>query len=190
MGFAKFVVDKSHTLLGTPEYMAPEMIDPPHAHDGMVDWWSLGVLTFELLTGQDPWYDCGVDGGDDPMGQLLAIRDSHDEGVPERLIPRSQNLAKDFIKRLLCINVKRRLGFRDGAAEVRQDAWFASKKFDFDALLEQRLPSPERPTAQRSSVPAKLKPTSASQGMAAFETDDALFAPAPEDCEDDWEEGF
>jgi len=192
MGFTKFVVDKSHTLLGTPEYMAPEMIDPPHAHDGMVDWWALGVLTFELLTGQDPWYDCGVDGGDDPMGQLLAIRDSHDEGVPERLIPRSQSLAKDFIKRLLCINVKRRLGFRDDGKEVRQDPWFSSKNFDFNALYEQRLPSPERPGGHRTkSVPAELRPKEGSLGMSAFETDEALFAPAPEDMgEDSWADGF
>lgn len=33
---------------GTPDYMAPEMIDPPHYHDNSADWWSLGVLMFVL----------------------------------------------------------------------------------------------------------------------------------------------
>lgn len=160
MGFAKFVVEKTHTLLGTPEYMAPEMIDPPHAHDSMVDWWALGVLTFELLTGQDPWYNCGIDSDGDPMAMLLALRDSHDDGIPERLLPRHQGLAKDFIKRLLCINVRKRLGFRGGAEEVRHDPWFTSKKFDFAGLLVGSLPPPvvpeRRSEGSAASVPARL----------------------------------
>ena len=32
---------------GTPDYMAPEMIDPPHYHDNSADWWSLGVLMYD-----------------------------------------------------------------------------------------------------------------------------------------------
>lgn len=51
MGFARFVINKTNTLAGTPEYMAPEVIDFPHAHDTNCDWWSLGVLTFELNAG-------------------------------------------------------------------------------------------------------------------------------------------
>ena len=35
---------------GTPDYMAPEMIDPPHYHDNSADWWSLGVLMFDTWT--------------------------------------------------------------------------------------------------------------------------------------------
>ncbi|CAE8642700.1 unnamed protein product [Polarella glacialis] len=142
LGFAKFVLGKTHTLLGTAEYMAPEMIDPPHAHDSNVDWWALGVMSFELLTGQAPWDNMGID--DDPMGQLIALRESHDRGVPEGFLHPSLNLAKDFIKRLLVVNPKRRLG-RNGAAEVRQCAWFTSCKFDFVALAAQTLEPPYIP---------------------------------------------
>ena len=39
---------------GTPDYMAPEMIDPPHYHDNSADWWSLGVLMFEARTMATP----------------------------------------------------------------------------------------------------------------------------------------
>lgn len=182
MGFAKFVVDKAHTLLGTPEYMAPEMIDPPHSHDHMVDWWALGVLTFELFTGQDPWYDHGLD-SDDPMAQLLAIRDSHDDGIPERLIPRHQTAALEFIKRLLCTNPKRRLGFNGDAAQVQQDPWFTSKNFDFSALLRQEVQPPELPQG-REAVPVELTPS----GI-LVETDDGLFALAPDDTSD-WDAAF
>jgi len=186
MGFAKFVVDKTTTLLGTPEYMAPEMIDPPHAHDHMVDWWALGVLTFELLTGQDPWYDCGLD-GDDPMAQLLALRDSHDEGIPERLIPKQHGAAKDFIKRLLCTNPRRRLGFRQDAIEVQKDAWFASWHFNFAALLAGSMAAPEVESLIRRD--SQDEPLRKATTQAELETDESLFQPAPPDCSD-WDTAF
>ncbi|KAL6727105.1 hypothetical protein Aduo_009011 [Ancylostoma duodenale] len=53
-GLAKVLKGKTYTICGTPEFMAPELIS--RKGYGMdVDWWSLGVLLFELITGTTPF---------------------------------------------------------------------------------------------------------------------------------------
>jgi serine/threonine protein kinase len=45
----------AHSLCGTPEYLSPEVLDR-QGHGTAVDWWNLGMVTFEMLTGLPPWY--------------------------------------------------------------------------------------------------------------------------------------
>jgi serine/threonine protein kinase len=59
-GFAKYVDTRTYTLCGTPEYLAPEML-LNKGHGKPVDWWTFGILLYEMLAGIDPFSD------DDPM---------------------------------------------------------------------------------------------------------------------------
>ena len=59
-GFAKVIENRTYTLCGTPEYLAPEIL-LQKGHGKPVDWWCLGILIYEMIVGIDPFSD------DEPM---------------------------------------------------------------------------------------------------------------------------
>lgn len=112
-GFAKRIDFKTYTLCGTPEYIAPEVL-LNKGHGKGVDWWTLGILIYEMLTGEPPFID------DDPMGiyqKILGNKLSFPKGYDKA--------AKSLTKKFLTADLTKRYGcLKNGSLDVRKVKWF------------------------------------------------------------------
>ncbi|KAF6216834.1 hypothetical protein GE061_001184 [Apolygus lucorum] len=135
-GFAKRVPDgrKTYTLCGTPEYVAPEVIKSK-GHNISADYWSLGVLIYELLTGTNPF-----SGADSSATYEIILKGINAINFPRNI---TRNAAA-LIKELCRDNPDERLGFQKGGIdEIRKHKWY--ERFNWKSLRLRKLSPPILP---------------------------------------------
>ena len=118
---------RTNSFVGTEEYIAPEVIKGC-GHSSAVDWWTCGILIYEMLFGTTPFK------GSNRHATFSNVLKT-EVGFPDN--PATTTHCKAVIKKLLCKDEHKRLGSQSGASEVKQAKWFASINF---ALLRHLKP--------------------------------------------------
>nr|XP_020023476.1 ribosomal protein S6 kinase alpha-3 [Castor canadensis] len=138
-GLSKESIDhekKAYSFCGTVEYMAPEVVNR-RGHTQSADWWSFGVLMFEMLTGTLPFQ--GKD-RKETMTMILKAK----LGMPQFLSPEAQSLLRMLFKR----NPANRLGAGpDGVEEIKRHLFFST--IDWNKLYRREIHPPFKPATGR-----------------------------------------
>uniref|UniRef100_A0A8C1QDE9 non-specific serine/threonine protein kinase n=1 Tax=Cyprinus carpio TaxID=7962 RepID=A0A8C1QDE9_CYPCA len=138
-GLSKESIDhenKAYSFCGTVEYMAPEVVNR-RGHTYSADWWSYGVLMFEMLTGTLPFQ--GKD-RKETMTMILKAK----LGMPHFLSSEAQSLLRSLFKR----NPSNRLGAGpDGVEEIKRHPFYAT--IDWNKLFRREIYPPFKPASGR-----------------------------------------
>ncbi|KAI9803023.1 MAG: hypothetical protein M1825_002256 [Sarcosagium campestre] len=125
--------DTTNTFCGTTEYLAPEVLLDEQGYTKMVDFWSLGVLVFEMCCGWSPFY------ADDTQQMYKNIAFGKVRFPRDALSTEGRN----FVKGLLNRNPKHRLGANDDAEELKAHPFFDD--IDWLTLAKKDVAPPFKP---------------------------------------------
>merc|ERR550534_2138177 len=127
-GFAKVVKEKTYTICGTPDYLSPEIVKG-QGHNRAVDWWTLGILTYEMLAGYPPFFS------ETPMATYRKIIKGK-LSYGRMFSPPAKRFVASFLK----LRPVKRLGMQPGGLKnVKSRTFFA--EFDWK-MLEARTMIP------------------------------------------------
>ena len=123
--------DKAYTLCGTLQYLAPEIIKNK-GYDKSVDWWSLGCVYYEMLTGKVPF----------KVKANLINQNIFEEKINFEEI--SNPILVNLISQLLSVNPKKRLGYGEyDAKKIKEHQYF--NDVDWNKYLNKEIEPPFLP---------------------------------------------
>ena len=125
--------ETTNTFCGTTEYLAPEVLLDEQGYTTMVDFWSLGVLVFEMCCGWSPFY------AEDTQQMYKNIAFGKVRFPKDTLSAEGRN----FVKGLLNRNPRHRLGANRDADELKEHIFFMDT--DWDAVAKKQVVPPFKP---------------------------------------------
>ncbi|KAJ8607715.1 hypothetical protein MRB53_040103 [Persea americana] len=158
--------DTTSTFCGTTEYLAPEVLLDEAGYTKMVDFWSLGVLVFEMCCGWSPFYaeDTQQMYKNIAFGKVRFPRDA------------LSNEGRNFVKGLLNRNPKHRLGATNDAEELKAHPFFAD--INWTSLGQKKLVPPFKPRLKSETDTSNFDPefTNALNGPSSLNARAAALA--------------
>ena len=168
-GLAKILKEgeKAYSFCGTPDYLAPEILAETGA-SYPVDWWSLGILTYEMIVGFPPFYTGQAN--NNKMYEMIKKKAVYFPDPQRHNIAMSEE-CKDFISKLLDKNANSRLGTKSGLNEILAHPWLKDY-YDKENIMEKTIEAPMQP--KLSSDPLDV-----SQFDTVFTSEEAMVSIIP-----------
>ena len=154
-GFAKICKGRTYTLCGTPGYISPEIL-LNKGHGKPVDWWTLGILIYEMIVGIDPFND------EDTMAiyqKVIKCKVKFPSYFPSD--------AKSLVRHLLVKDLSKRYGnLKGGVNDIKFHRFF--KNLDWNKLIKYQIEAPYIPKIKNNGDSDNFDVYKESDGKAKF----------------------